>query len=85
MLDLNHKEFETNTGLIATLDLKYLNEMHKQVQGCIYPPSSRDLMYILGGAVHLKDIKEFPLTFWLTALTTTAYYLAVFLFVSLGP
>ena len=34
--------------------------------------------------IRLKDIKEFPATFWLLCLTTTAYYGSVFPFISLG-
>lgn len=34
--------------------------------------------------VRFSDVKDFPATFWLTAFTTTVYYMALFTFVGLG-
>lgn len=34
--------------------------------------------------VQLKDIKDFPLTFWLLTLICVAYYVAIFPFIALG-
>ena len=34
--------------------------------------------------IRLRDVKDFPLTFWLISVICVAYYVAVFPFVGLG-
>ena len=34
--------------------------------------------------IHLKDVKDFPASFWLTSVIAVAYYVAIFPFIGLG-
>ena len=56
----------------------------KKYTTCLMINPNLCLFFSSGEVIHLRDIKDFPLTLWLIFAVCVMYYVAVFPFIGLG-